>query len=278
MNIIRAIINIVNCPSYKTKDYVKSRNRINNMGEALELFIMDAFSGAFYIDDVEQAQERYFNAFSYKGNQNNPPDLILKGGDAIEVKKIESSGSALALNSSYPKAKLYSDSPMITYACKNCENWVEKDIIYAVGVVKDNQISHLCFVYGIDYAASRDVYERIKDVIKTGVSDIQDVEFSETNELGRVNKVDPLGITYLRVRGMWHIENPIKLFSYVYQPIEKIDFKFFAIINNDKFNTFDEKDIKELKECKNLSIKDIKIKEPDNPARLKDAKLITYLR
>ena len=45
--------------------------------------------------------------------------------------------------------------------------------------------------------------------------ELQDVEFSETNELGRVNKVDPLGITYLRIRGMWGIENPIKVFNYV---------------------------------------------------------------
>lgn len=62
--------------------------------------------------------------FSYIGNQNNPPDSMLRNGDAIEVKKIESKKAALALNSSYPKAKLYADSPMINKECRECEKWL----------------------------------------------------------------------------------------------------------------------------------------------------------
>ncbi|MDE5002885.1 NgoPII family restriction endonuclease, partial [Francisella tularensis] len=36
------------------------------------------------------------------------------------------------------------------------------------------------------------------------------------NELGRVTKLDPLGITNLRIRGMWQIENTRKDFDYLH--------------------------------------------------------------
>lgn len=130
MNLLNAIININNQKTLTVKDFYKSRNRVNNMGEALELFIYDAFAGTLDNTNAQQVNEIYSRTFSYLGNQNNPPDAIIKNGDALEIKKIESKGSSLALNSSYPKHKLYSSSPMITKACKNCEQWIEKDIIY----------------------------------------------------------------------------------------------------------------------------------------------------
>lgn len=47
-----------------------------------------------------------------------------------------------------------------------------------------------------------ETYSRIKETIKSGIENIFDVEFLEIKELGRVNKVDSLGITYMRVHGM----------------------------------------------------------------------------
>ena len=203
---------------------------------------------------------------------------MLRGGDAIEVKKIESNDSSLALNSSYPKAKLFADSPMIKNACRTCENWTVKDMIYAVGVVDDNNIKSLALVYGDDYCAEKSVYEQIKTVIKNGVESISGVEFAETKELGRVNRGDPLGITYLRVRGMWGIENPFSVFDYVYKRDYSKKFNFMALINNEKYYSFDNySTLEEM--CQNivgLKIADIKIKNPNNPAQLKEAKLITY--
>lgn len=40
---------------------------------------------------------------SHQGNKNHPPNFIIRGGDAIEVKKIESKNRNIALNSSFPK-------------------------------------------------------------------------------------------------------------------------------------------------------------------------------
>jgi hypothetical protein len=281
-NILNAIINIVENPISELRNFYQSKNRANNMGEALEEYIKDVFANTLNENNDIRRLEIIEEVFSYLGNQNNPPDSIIHCGDAIEVKKIESKNSGLALNSSYPKAKLFVNNKMITDKCRNCEDWDVKDIIYAVGVVNDLKLTDLCFVYGVDYAASASIYEKIKNVISQGINEIPDVEFSETNELGRVNRVDPLGITYLRIRGMWHIENPMKTFSYAYSPKKDKEFQFMAIINTDKYNTFSNEskikleDINKINE--NFNIVDIKIKTPDNPSILKNAKLITFFR
>ena len=132
------------------------------MGDALECFIKDIFSEALNENDLSLKNKKYSETFSYIGNQNNPPDIILKNGDAIEVKKIESLKSGIALNSSYPKAKLYSDEPMITNSCRNCEDWQEKNIIYTIGVVKDKKLQLLWLIYGDCYAADREILSTIQ--------------------------------------------------------------------------------------------------------------------
>lgn len=279
-NIIKAIINFVQNPVSQLNEYSESHSRANNMGEALEEYIKDIFANTVNETNIVTRIKKISQCFSYLGNQNNPPDSIIKDGDAIEVKKIESKNSGLALNSSYPKAQLFSTSPMITKACQECETWVKKDIIYVIGVVKNNFLSNLCMVYGVDFAASEEIYQKIKTVISEGVNSIQGVEFSETKELGRVNKVDPLGITYLRVRGMWGIENPLKVYNYIYQEDKSKNLNFMALINNEKYASFKNEDREQLeqlaKERQDLNIIDVEIRTPDNPAQLKKAKLITY--
>ena len=277
-NIIDAIINIVKNPILELREYSISHNRANSMGEALEEYIKDIFSGTLFENDKNKRLEIISEVFSYLGNTNNPPDSILRGGDAIEVKKIENKSSSLALNSSYPKAKLYSNSSMITDACRNCEEWEEKDIIYAIGTCEKNKLTSLIFVYGEDYAAENKIYENVKNKIKFGIETINGLEFSETNEIGRVNRVDPLGITYFRIRGMWGIENPIKVFNYIYERDNTKQFNFMALINEDKYNSFfNREELENLeKENKYLEIRNVKIKNPNNPAQLRSAKLITF--
>ncbi len=274
-NIIQAIINIANEPIVQLKDSYTSRNTINNIGQALEAYIQDAFANTVSESNPQKRNERISKVFSYLGNQNNPPDIILKAGDAIEVKKIQSKGAAIALNSSYPKSKLHSDDSKITDACRDCEDWTTKDIIYAIGVTSDKNLKHLWLVYGDCYAASRDVYTRIGKTIKEGVKEIENIEFSETKELGRVNRVDPLGITNLRIRGMWHIDNPLKVYRDYYEADEKKVFSLACIIREDKFHSFKSSDRESLSNHNDIVIKDIEIKDPDNPAKLLNAKLIT---
>lgn len=277
-NLLIAIENLIKNPITNLVSHYRAANRANSMGNALEFYIKDLFCNSLNENDPKKKNEIYNKYFSYIGNQNNPPDIIIKQGDAIEVKKIESMRSRIALNSSHPKDKLYSDSPMIIAACRNCENWREKDLMYAVGVSKNDKLKALWFVYGNCYSASREVYERVRNKISKGVNELQDVEFSKTDELGRVNRVDPLGITYLRIRGMWGIENPIKVFNYIAPAEQNADFFVNAILLKEKYLSFPEKDRKNLEKLvsDNFSIKDIKIKSPNNPAKLLEAKLLSF--
>jgi hypothetical protein len=98
--------------------------------------------------------------------------------------------------------------------------------------------------------------------------------------LAKVKKVDPLGITDLRVRGMWHIENPIKVFNYVATIEAEHDFTVHAIVLSEKYERFPDEDKERLENLQSnlFSITDIKIKSPNNPANLLEAKLLTYAR
>lgn len=276
-NIIDAIINFVQNPVIELVSCYQGKNRANNAGDALEEYVKDMFANTFNLSETNRI-ERISRIFSYLGNNTNPPDAMLRDGDAIEVKKIETDNAALALNSSYPKHTLRSSSPMISTACKTAEDWTEKDLIYVVGVVKANVLKHLSMVYGLDYCASDECYCRIKNTIKAGVESISGVEFAESRELGHINRVDPLGVTYMRVRGMWGIENPWRVFSYVYRRDMSKALTFMCLINSMKWEMMLNKNelILLAKEIPALIIQDVKIKDPDNPARLKRAKLITF--
>ena len=169
-NLLKAIKNIVKNPNNDLVSQYRSLNRMNSMGEALEFYIKDIFCGLLSENDLAKKEQTYSEFFSYLGNQNNPPDIIIKNGDAVEVKKhIGIRPNGLALNSSYPKDFLYSDSPMITNDCRRCEEWSKKDLLYVIGSILDNKIKSLWFIYGNCYAASREVYEKIKNAISEGV-------------------------------------------------------------------------------------------------------------
>ena len=277
-NIIQAFINIVNSYQQHITSMTTDNNRANNMGEGLEHYIQDMFASTHQIDDEALRLEKLSEIYSYQGNKNNPPDLMLKNSDAIEIKKLESKNSAIALNSSYPKAKLYADSPMITKACKACETWVEKDMLYAIGYTQKTTLKSLWLVYGDCFCADKETYERIKNTISEGINTIPNVEFTETKELGKVKKVDPLGITDLRIRGMWHIDNPNKTFSYIYNYDENKDFQLITLLKKEKYDALPQEDRKNLEALNNnnITIKNVKIKNPNNPVELLDAVLLVF--
>lgn len=277
-NIINAIINMVNDPQLELGDYYNSRHRANAEGDSLEEYIKDLFAGTLREENEQIRLQKISEVFSYLGNDSNPPDAMLYGGDAIEVKKIESVQGDVQLNSSHPKCKLHFDSNMITAECCNAENgkWLEKDLLYIVGSVKNKTLKSMFMVYGTDYAAEEETYLRIKRTIKNGVEGLPDIQFAETDELGRLNKVDPLGVTSLRIRGMWILQNPWKAFSYITQLDTSKQFEFCAIINENKYNSYKNKGELETIKNNSLLITDIKIKNPNNPAALINAKMIRF--
>ena len=280
-NLLKAIKNIVSSRNNSIIAIYKSHTRINSVGDALEYYIKDIFCNTLK-SGIKEKEKAYTNAFSYLGNQNNPPDFIIKKSDAIEVKKIEGRASSIALNSSYPKDKLHSDDRFIINACKNCESsWSTKDYLYIIGTVVDSKLKLLWMLYGDCYAAEREVYERIRLVIKNGVSEINGPSFSETNELGKVKKVDPLGITDLRIRGMWHIEHPVKVFDYLDSLVnynERDEFVLYTLMSKKKYMSFPKEDQDAIESLRKqgLSTEEVEIKDPNNPAKRIIAVLIKF--
>ncbi len=275
-NILEAIVNIANNPVVAITNHYTGRNRANNVGEALEMFVKDAFANTIQEQDTQVKNIRYNQVFSWLGNQNHPPDIMIRQGDAIEVKKTQSANSDLALNSSYPKSNIQSNSNMITQECRTCENWTEKDLIYCVGHTTDDSIKSLWMVYGNIYAAKHETYQVIKQKITDGINEIPNVELAETNELGRVNRVDPLGITNLRIRGMWQIQNPRRVFNYLHTTGDT--FELVAVIPTNKYNSFSAESKNRIENLQNpnLSIANVQVKDPNNPANLIEAKLILF--
>jgi len=275
-NILEAIVNIANNPVVAIRNHYTGRNRANNVGEALEMFVKDAFANTIQEQDEQVKNTRFNQVFSWLGNQNHPPDIMIRDGDAIEVKKTQSANSDLALNSSYPKSNIQSISNMITQECRTCESWTEKDLIYCVGHTTDDSIKSLWMVYGNIYAAKHETYQVIKQKITVGINEIPNVELAETNELGRVNRVDPLGITNLRIRGMWQIQNPRRVFNYLHTTGDI--FELVAVIPTNKYNSFPTESKNRIENLgnPNLSISDVQVKDPNNPANLLDAKLIVF--
>ena len=274
-NILQAILNIEAVTSTHLDEVATGANRINNMGEALEGFVKNAFSNTLNETDAETIANKHDEVFSYGGNANNIPDAMIAGGDAIEVKKIESFNAGIPLNSSYPKDKLYADDHRVSNACRNSEAWTVKDMIYAIGVVQQQGLKHLWLIDGACYAADRETYTRIEQTISDGVNAIEDVEFSTTKELGRVNKVDPLGITYLRIRGMWHIDNPSKVFAKIYEVNKGCSFSLAAVLKKDKYDALPVADREAIEGNANIFVKYVKIANPNNPVKRLDAVLIT---
>jgi len=279
-NILDAIYNISQLKDLKVKAITFGSNRANNMGEGLESFVKDAFSNMFYEADKNIRNKIYNKVFSFQGSKRNPPDFMLRNGAAIEVKKIESLTSELQLNSSHPKSKLLSSSNFITKKCKDCEVWTEKDFIYVVGHTPKgtNTLSSIWLVYGDIYAASEETYVSLKTQIGDNIESIPDIDFSETKEIGRVNQVDPLKITNLRIRGMWLLQQPYSVFDYVHGYKKDKRFQCIALIPTSKFDLLPKKSIDKIISPKNsFTISDVQVNDPDNPVNLIDCKLIKYV-
>lgn len=277
-NIIDAIINLVTNPKVDLVRHYAYVNRANSMGDALEEYIKDLFAGTVEETDENVRMTKFSQVFSYIGNSTNPPDSMLcNGGDAIEVKKLQGIND-LALNSSHPKRVLRIDNPKINNHCRNCENWLERDMLYVIGICDSRKIKQLCMVYGTEYCADIETYTRIEKVVKEGLESLENVELAKTNELGRLNKVDPLGITNMRIRGMWTISNPLKVFNYIYRPKLTSDFNFMCLINKDKYKKFDNTVYLEslVGKIEGLNLEEVRVKNPNNPASLVECKLITF--
>lgn len=77
---------------------------------------------------------------------------------------------------------------------------------------------------------------------------------------------------------MWGIDNPLKVYDYIYEPNLDKEFNFMAIVNINKYNTFKNKNKFEnfIKDRTDITMESVEIKDPNNPVKLIEAKLIKY--
>lgn len=120
------------------------------------------------------------------------------------------------------------------------------------------------------------MYENISNRIADNLSS-SFPESKLTNELARINNVDPLGITKLRVRGMWLISNPLKVFSEFFNyKSDNQKFTLFCLMKEEKFNSFNIKDRNLILEDEKINCEKIQIKDPNNPVKKLNCIFIRY--
>lgn len=71
-NILTAIQTLITHPISYLVSYYKGRNRINQIGDALECFIKDIFADTVTETDEQKKLLKYSEVFSYSGSANNP--------------------------------------------------------------------------------------------------------------------------------------------------------------------------------------------------------------
>jgi len=277
-NILRAIVNIAENTTVQLRaSNIVSENRINSVGGQLEDYIKDAFCEILGVEMTPAERLlKYGDVFCYLGNQNNPPDSMLRNGDAIEVKKLNNHTSDIALNSSYPKSKLHSDDSRIVDACRTCEDWKERDIIYVVGVVEDQRIKSIWMVYGDCYAADRQTYERIDSYLQKVTSVFPELPFGRKTEPERVRDIDPKGITKVWLQGRWFIQNPMEVFG-AHLDYPQKDNRLTVIMRTAKYQSFDPSDLARMENAPNVTVQTKKMPEPNNPENDFDATLIEFI-
>lgn len=248
-------------------------------------FVKNLFADSFGLSPYEQ-RDRHREIFSFVSNNAEIPDFMLRGGDVVEIKTVRlKSGeydpvkcSPIEFNTVFPRQKLFFDDPLVTDECRRAESWYEKDVVYVVGALKRRQLIHLCMIYGVDYCAGEKYYSGLNYELKKLIAKIRAARFPYTRELARIGTVDPTGATYLKLYGMWHVENPWSFFRYVCRPNPNANFSFMCIINREKFHQLDNgrKLFAWAKDCDGLRLAKIRVKNPDAPDTFRDALLIRY--
>ena len=263
---LRGLINLVHDPSRDLDQNYLSNNRVSSTGKALEFYVQDMLCGVPFDSESVVRKKAYESHLSYfEGSQNHPPDFMVKNGDAVEVKKLETRANNLALNSSFPKSKLYVDDHRITQECRDCEVWKERDHLYAIGLVEDNILQTISFVYGDCIAADRKFYSDIEESVKRGLVEHGKILISPSNELARANNVDPLNLTNLRVRGMWILKNPVDHFDFLGYEDSYPCLRVEALMLKTKYDSFPAEDIKKLRSLDGVTAEEKQIPSPNDP-------------
>jgi hypothetical protein len=265
-----------------------SKNSAQAQGDFLEMVVKDILCGVRPNDFANRAS-LYDEHLCYQGSKNNPPDAMYRGGnagDAFEIKKKEKGNGGLALNSSFPYSHLESDLNRLLEESKTCEAWTKRDFFYVVSNASDKTPlgNSIWIVQGSVYAQDlkhyRDLENDLKPVIDKAITD-NGMKPGETKELGRINNVDLLGRTDLRIRGMWGIKGPSSVFGGLPGVMESVDshLVIHAIFSKSKWNDLLKDRSNKIKEYwnapnANTTVTDLEVDDPNKINSKIDVKLV----
>ncbi|EAD1221440.1 NgoPII family restriction endonuclease [Listeria monocytogenes] len=271
-NVLIALSNILERNSCRLTPIFRGNGAANAAGDSLEFFVKDMFcTGASAYSHQIEKEKHYDKYLSWKGNSSNFPDFIIKEGVGVEPKKMNGKGVGnLALNSSFPKAYIYPDTQNLPIKELIMESqWEKKEIVYVVGNLneKDDKLYRLWLAYGNTFIARESIYLDLKESIKEAVVDLPDAIFVDTKEFGRIKKVDPLGNSNLRLRGMWELSHPEVVFQKYLQMnvIPEDATKINLIITENEYeNLSDKPDLSRYINENRLQVQKILIPNPNN--------------
>ena len=258
-NLLVAIKNIAANPVTDLKKYYNRPNkRANSKDETLENYIKDVFGGTMNVANENERDEIFSSQFSYFGNQNNPPDMMIQGGDAIKIKNMQNRDSGIAIYTAYPEDLLYADHPAVSSYCRDAEVWTQKDLLYVVLLASSETLKSLWFVYGDCYFASRDFYQKALTI----TDPLQRTKFDFLNENS---------LPFIRSTAL----SP----EYLIDKSVGANTGFLnALMTKKKYESFPIADRNALEALKDsgLVMHDCSIRSPNDPSLLLDAKFISY--
>ncbi len=179
---------------------------------------------------------------------------------AFEV-KVHGSTPQIQLNSSPPKRSLKATDTRIEEGCRGCEIWVEKDFVYFIGKANAEYVEALWLVDGKCIAAESSVYDVLFDRLKATVKELGG---TPGNEIGRLNQVDPLKATSLRVRGMWLLDHPAKVFNDIFVKPKSDVFVLNALVSQTKWNSYSSELIADIEALADKGLKVTHVELPDS--------------
>lgn len=245
------------------------RGSLGEQGKPFEIFAKNMFAeclGALS-SHVDAAWER---TFSWRGSANHPPDFMIRGGDAVEV-KIHGGIGQIQLNSSPPKRTLKVTDPRIQDACRTCEEWDEKDFLYFIGKANEEFVEALWIIDGTCIADKADTYDIIFDKLALTVTDLGG---EPGNEIGRFNNVDPLQATSLRIRAMWLLEHPARVFEAFLLPPQQGTFILNVLVSAEKWSSYPEAHISAVMELQNQGLSVNRLEIPNSGSAVQLQKVV----
>lgn len=216
-SILDMLLTYIATDTTQVSDIYDSVIGINSNGEKVEYFVKDLLCDSLDKDSKEEKESEHRERLSWLGSQNHPPDIMLEGNEAIEVKKSRGKHTKLQLNSSTPKTHIKPDMKRINQDCAECEDWSHKDMVYVLASdVSGGSVGFMWVLYGDCWCSDNSEYEDIVNSIEESLEDSlsDDVTLDMSgNELGKVKDVGKGGSSELRIRPMWSIEHPASKFK-----------------------------------------------------------------